>query len=301
MNTKNKLLAGYIVAAHGRQCRVELENGEVLPCLTRGKKSEAVCGDKVFIRSAGENQGVIEEIRPRRTLFYRSNAFRQKLIAANVDQLILVAAVEPAFSTQLLERCLIAAASQDIATLIALNKCDLVDALPAAEARLQPFAARGSTLLNLSAREDAAAAVAQLLPRLRGKTSLLAGQSGMGKSTLINALIPAAEAATREISAALDSGKHTTTHARLYHLDADSHIIDSPGLQEFGLSHLAPDELTHAFPEFAPYLGDCRFRDCQHRQEPGCALRDAVANGAIAPERLRLFQTLMTEHARTTG
>jgi ribosome biogenesis GTPase len=287
------LLSGFIVAAHGRQCRVELENGVILPCLTRGKKSEAVCGDAVFIRSTGENQGVIEEIRPRRTLFYRSNAFRQKLIAANVDQLILVTAVEPAFSTQLLERCLIAAASQDITPLIVLNKCDLADALPAARARLEPFAARGCEILNLSARQNAAL----LRPRLQGKTSLLAGQSGMGKSTLINALAPEAAAATREISAALDSGKHTTTHARLYHLDAESHIIDSPGLQEFGLSHLTPDELTHAFPEFAPYLGACRFRDCRHQQEPGCALQEAVANGKIPPERLRLFQTLMAENA----
>jgi ribosome biogenesis GTPase len=298
LNTGNPLRSGCIVAAHGRQCRVELENGDVLPCLTRGKKSEAVCGDAVFIRSTGENQGVIEEIRPRRTLFYRSNAFRQKLIAANVDQLILVAAVEPAFSTQLLERCLIAAESQNIAALIVLNKCDLTLALPAAQERLRPFAARGCAILNLAARQDASAAVAQIVPHLRGKTSLLAGQSGMGKSTLINALIPAAAAATREISAALDSGKHTTTHARLYHLDAESHIIDSPGLQEFGLAHLTPEALTRAFPEFAPYRGDCRFRDCRHQQEPGCALQNAVANGNIAPERLRLFQTLMAEHPR---
>ncbi|MDR1890208.1 MAG: ribosome small subunit-dependent GTPase A [Zoogloeaceae bacterium] len=292
MNTPNALLPGFIVAAHGRQCRVELENGDVLPCLTRGKKSEAVCGDAVFIRRTGENQGVIEEIRPRHTLFYRSNAFRQKLIAANVDQLILVAAVEPAFSTQLLERCLIAAASQDIATLIVLNKCDLADALPAAQARLNPFAARGCDILNLSARQNAAA----LRLHLQGKTSLLAGQSGMGKSTLINALVPAATAATREISTALDSGKHTTTHTRLYHLDATSHIIDSPGLQEFGLNHLTPDELTHAFPEFAPYLGHCRFRDCRHQQEPDCALQAAVNAGHIAPERLGLFQMLAAEN-----
>jgi ribosome biogenesis GTPase len=293
LNTANaSLLPGLIVAAHGRQCRVELENGVVLPCLTRGKKSEAVCGDAVLIRMVGEGQGVIEEICPRRTLFYRSNAFRQKRIAANVDQLVLVAAVEPAFSPQLLERCLIAAASQGIAALIVLNKCDLADALPAAEAGLEVFARRGCRILNLSARRDAAA----LRPYLQGKSNLFAGQSGMGKSTLINALAPEAAAATREISAALDSGKHTTTHARLYHLDEHSHVIDSPGLQEFGLGHLTPEELTRAFPEFAPWLGQCRFRDCRHRQEPGCALREAVANGEIAPERLQLFQILMAEN-----
>jgi ribosome biogenesis GTPase len=292
LNTTNAPLPGLIVAAHGRQCRVELENGEVLPCLTRGKNSEAVCGDAVLVRVVGEEQGVIEEIRPRRTLFYRSNAFRQKRIAANVDQLVLVTAVEPAFSTQLLERCLIAAASQDIAALIVLNKCDLADALPVAKARLEEFVRRGCRVVTLSARQDAAA----LRPYLQGKTSLLAGQSGMGKSTLINALAPEAAAITREISTALDSGKHTTTHARLYHLDHQSHVIDSPGLQEFGLTHLTLEELTHAFPEFAPWLGQCRFRDCRHRQEPGCALRAAAADGKITLERLQFFQTLITEN-----
>lgn len=287
-------LTGLVVAAHGRQYRVELPDGETLLCYTRGKKSEVVCGDRVLVQGTGEGQGVIDLVEPRHSLLYRSNEIRQKLIAANVDQLILVVATEPAFSELLVSRCLIAADSQGIAPLIVLNKSDLEERLGPARQRLATLIQLGYPVLELSARQGAA----PLLPHLQGKTSVLVGQSGMGKSTLINALIPEARAATREISAALDSGKHTTTHATLYHLDRDSHIIDSPGLQEFGLGHLDQGDLEQAFPEFAPYLGQCRFRNCQHQQEPGCALQAAAAAGHIHPERLQLFTTLARETRR---
>ena len=200
---------GTIIAAHGRQYRVELNDGKILSCFTRGKKSEVACGDRVEIRCSGSDQGVIETIAARRSLLYRSNAFRQKLIAANVTQIIIVVAAEPAFSEDLVTRCLVAAESQGLRALIVLNKADLADRLPAAEAMLAPFARIGYRPLKLSARTDAET----LRPFLRGQTSVMVGQSGMGKSTLINALIPEARAATGEISASLDSGRHTTTHA----------------------------------------------------------------------------------------
>ena len=284
-----------VVAAHGRQYRVELADGSELLCCTRGKKSDVVCGDRVRVELTSQGHGVINGIEPRQTLLYRSNEFKEKLIAANVDQIILVVATEPAFSEALVGRCVIAAQSQGITPLIVLNKCDLAERVAEARARLASLAALGYTVLELSARASAGS----LRPWLQGRTSVLVGQSGMGKSTLINALIPEARAATREISAALDSGKHTTTFARLYHLDGCSHLIDSPGLQEFGLRHLDLAELEQAFPEFAPYLGQCRFRNCRHRQEPGCALQEALAAGHIAPERMRLFQELVEELART--
>jgi ribosome biogenesis GTPase len=131
-----------------------------------------------------------------------------------------------------------------------------------------------------------------LLPYLQGHTSVLVGQSGMGKSTLINALIPDAQAATREISSVLDSGKHTTTHARLYHLNADSHLIDCPGVQAFGLHHLDFAAVESSFPEFRPYLGHCRFANCSHSHEPDCAIRKATAEGKIDERRLELFQQI---------
>jgi ribosome biogenesis GTPase len=289
-------LPALVVAAHGRQYRVRCADGKEMLCYPKGKKSEAVCGDLVKIRQDTESQGIIEEINPRKTLLYRSNAFREKLIAANVDQAVLVVATEPAFSEALVSRCLIAAKAQGIAPLIVLNKCDLDDKLMRARQRMASLARLGYPVLEISARQDASA----LLPYLEGKTSVLVGQSGMGKSTLINALIPGMEAATREISTALDSGKHTTTYARLYFLNPESRIIDSPGLQEFGLGHLNWEDLEHAFPEFAPYLGHCRFRDCRHRQEPGCALQEALKAGHIEPERMALFQTLAAEEPRMT-
>ena len=282
-------MEGRVIAAHGRQYVVELADGTLLPCFPRGKKSEIACGDRVDIMRTSDDQGVVEAIQPRVSLLYRSNEIRQKLIAANVDQLVIVVATEPAFSDELVARALLAAESEEIAPLIVLNKCDLADKLPAARQRLATLAGLGYPILELSALNHAE----DLRPWLAGKTSVLVGQSGMGKSTLVNALIPEANAATREISQALDSGKHTTTHATLYHLDGNSDLIDSPGLQEFGLGHLDRQEIEIAFREFRPYLGQCRFRDCRNDREPGCALRAAVEAGTIDPGRFASYHRIV--------
>lgn len=282
-------MEGRVIAAHGRQYVVELADGSLLPCFPRGKKSEIACGDRVDIKRTSDDQGVVEAIQPRSSLLYRSNEIRQKLIAANVDQLVIVVATEPAFSDELIARALLAAESEEIAPLIVLNKCDLTDKLPAARQRLATLAALGYPILELSARDHAE----DLRPYLAGKTSVLVGQSGMGKSTLVNALIPEANAATREISQALDSGKHTTTHATLYHLDASSDLIDSPGLQEFGLGHLDRQEIEIAFREFRKHLGQCRFRDCRHDREPGCALVAAVAGGQVDKNRFAIYHRIV--------
>lgn len=295
------LLQAQIVAAFGRQYLAHLTDGSEITCLTRGKKSEVVCGDVVTVQLTGdasiENgngaQGVIEGIAPRRSLLYRSDAFREKLIAANVTQLVVVVATEPAFSDELLARCLVAAYDQKLEVLIVLNKCDLKEAAAPARKQLAPYKAIGYRVLELSARED----VSTLRPLLLGHTSVLVGQSGMGKSTLINALLPDAHAATREISTALNSGKHTTTHARLYRIDGSSNLIDCPGVQAFGLHHLSFGEIEQGFVEFAKYLGQCRFHDCHHRHEPGCALRNAVASGEIDARRLELFLQIAANKA----
>ena len=282
-------MEGRVVAAHGRQYIVELPDGSLLPCFPRGKKSEVACGDRVDLKRSSDDQGVIEAIQPRRSLLYRSNEIRQKLIAANVDQIVIVVATEPAFSDELIARALLAADSEDIEPLIVLNKCDLTAKLPAARQHLAVLAGLGYRILELSALDHAE----DLRPYLQGKTSVLVGQSGMGKSTLVNALIPEAKAATREISQALDSGKHTTTHAALYHLDADSHLIDSPGLQEFGLGHLDRQDIENAFREFRPYLGQCRFRDCRHDREPDCVLNAAVDTGKIDKTRFAIYHRIV--------
>lgn len=279
-------LQGLVTAAFGRHYLVELADGEMMECVPRGKKSDVACGDRIEIQRSSANQGVIESIQPRSSLLYRSDAYRQKIIAANVTQIICVVAVEPAFSDELLARCLIAAHDQNLQALIVLNKCDLP--AEAARAILAPYRAIGHRVLELSALQNAA----PLRPLLLGHTSVLVGQSGMGKSTLINGLLPDAKAATREISTVLDSGKHTTTHARLYHLDPESHLIDCPGVQMFGLHHLSLGEIEAGFVEFAPYLGKCRFHNCSHTHEPNCALRIATEAGAINARRFALFQQI---------
>ncbi|HEU4707705.1 MAG TPA: ribosome small subunit-dependent GTPase A [Methylophilaceae bacterium] len=287
------LLHGLVVAAYGKRYEVELAGDgrrEVIDCVTRGKKNDVACGDQVSLRLTGKHQGVIEEILPRTSLLYRSNAYRSKLLAANVTQVVIVLATVPSFYEELLNRCLIAAEAAGIKPLIVLNKCDIGDSTAALE-RLKPYASLGYAVQPLSARQD----IESLKPHLKGQTSILVGQSGMGKSTIINALLPHANARTREVSDVLDSGKHTTTATHLYHLDDSSSLIDSPGLQEFGLYHVSIEELERAFVEFRPHLGKCRFANCRHMKEPGCAVMQALTDNTVTDFRLHSYQRLVNE------
>lgn len=283
---------GLVISAHGKRYDVELQDGSVISCVTRGKKSELACGDRVEIKQTGPGEGVVEKFVERHNLLYRSNDFRKKLLAANVTQIVIVLAAKPSYYPELLDRCLVAAETENIRPLLLLNKTDLPET-PEALEKLRPYEKLGYPLLPLCAKQD----TNPLVPWLAGQTSIFVGQSGMGKSTLVNALLPKAEARTREISSALDSGKHTTTAARLYHLDDDSQLIDSPGLQEFGLAHLTPDQIEHAFVEFRPYLGKCRFNNCRHLNEPDCALHQAVRDSAIATSRLECYHRLIDRPA----
>ena len=282
------LLEGQIVASFGRRYLVELTDASVLDCVTRGKRGDLACGDRVSIARTAAGQGVIETLAPRSTLLYRSDHVRQKLVAANVTLVVIVVAPVPTFYEDLVNRCLAAAEHGGMSALIALNKSDLPQA-PAALEALGLYLKLGYRVVMLSAKRD----LEPLASHLKGQTSVLVGQSGMGKSTIINTLLPEAAVRVAEVSAALDSGRHTTTQARLYHLDAASHIIDSPGMQEFGLHHLDPSELASAFIEFRPWLGQCRFRNCRHVTEPGCALAAARERGEISESRLESYRGLV--------
>lgn len=287
----NLPLSGRVVAAYGRHFEVETAH-TVYSCVVRGKKKGVVCGDQVEILPTADGQGIIETVLPRASLFYRSEYFREKLIAANVTQLVFVLAITPTCSLELLDRCLIVAEDQGIRSLIVLNKIDLLDQYPEGQAVVQNllfYRELGYPLLEVSAGNNARS----LVPRLTGQISLLAGQSGVGKSTLLNALISSARQATAEISDALDSGRHTTTHARLFHFDANSSMIDSPGFQEFGLQQLDEAALAWGFVEFRPFLDQCKFRNCRHISEPGCKLLQAAQEGVLNSRRLTCYQKLI--------
>ncbi|MDE2427242.1 MAG: ribosome small subunit-dependent GTPase A [Burkholderiales bacterium] len=299
-----KHLSGLVIAAHGRHYLVQAEIDGVaqkLHCVTRGKKSDVSVGDIVEFALTSKNQGVIEAITPRKTLLYRSDQYKSKMLAANLTQLLIVVATEPGFTDDLVSRALVAAESSGIKPHLILNKVDVAEALPKARERVGLYVGLGYPVHEVSAKGDPEGTRQILHDLLHGQSTILIGQSGMGKSSLINLLIPDADIATREISAALDTGKHTTTFTRLYHMDADSYVIDSPGFQEFGLHHLSEGMLERAFPEFLPYLGHCKFYNCHHHAEPGCAILDALQNGQISAMRHTLFEQLVHESAQTVG
>lgn len=281
------------MAAHGRHFLVQTAQGAALDCITRGRKLDVVCGDRVELSLTAQGQGVIEKVLPRSSLFKRADVFRTKPIAANVTQVAIMVASRPSWSEDLLQRCLLAAESQHLPVLILANKADLPEHQDTLET-LSLYELLGYTVISLCAKQD----VAALRERLQDHLTLLAGQSGMGKSTLINALFPHADARVASFSEALDSGRHTTTHSRLYRLDESSAVIDSPGFQEFALAHLSPEDIEAAMPDFRPHLGRCRFRDCRHDTEPGCALRRAVEEGRLAKKRLDFFHRLVAENSR---
>ena len=281
-------ISGEVVAAYGRQYLVESASGGLLLCVPRGKKSLLACGDRVSVAPTGPGQGVIDDAAPRVTDFFRSAAHRTKLIAANATQVAVICATDPSFSDELVTRVLVTAEHQGLKALLVLNKSDLADRLVQARERLTPFEMAGYPVIVMSAKQD----TGPLARALKGEVTVLVGQSGMGKSTIINALVPEANQATRAISTFLAAGRHTTGHARLFRID-QSAIIDCPGLQEFGLAHLAWSDIEAAFPEFRPHLGLCRFPDCRHRSEPGCALHGACAEGNIHPRRLELFHRII--------
>ncbi len=300
------------MAGFGRHVLVETDAGQRVICHPRGKKSQAVVGDRVRWLPT-QDEGTIEKVEERKNLFYRQDEMRTKSFAANLDQVLILMAAEPEFSENQLTRALIAAEATGITPVIALNKSDLHEPFGRAWTKLAPYRAMGYQMLPLAIKpkETGAPSVdtdtqrAALLALLSGKKTLVLGPSGAGKSSLTNLLVPHAKVLTAEISQALNSGKHTTTSTTLYWVDAarTTALIDSPGFQEFGLHHIEPMQLASLMPDLKAHAQDCKFYNCSHLHEPGCGVTSEVNSTAstrsISAARYRLYSDLFAELSQT--
>ena len=284
------LAPGVVVAAHRRHYIVELDAGGTIACVLKGRSLTLACGDGVRVAREASGDAIVE-IEPRVSLLYRSDGFREKLIAANVTQVLGVIAPDVPVDEHLLNRWIVAAETEHCRFVLVLNKSDLPNAAEFAS-RFGSYAALGYASVQIAATRD----IAALRPLLDAQHSVVIGQSGMGKSTLINALLPGAAARIGAISDALRSGRHTTTSTALYRLPGDTGwVVDSPGMKVFGLAHCTSEAIENAFVELRDLIPQCRFRDCRHDREPGCAVQAAVAAGTVAPQRVQLLQTLLQE------
>lgn len=285
---------GLIVNSHGRHFGVEY-NSKVYQATTKGKKTEFVVGDLVCIEIINAEQAHITELIPRNNLIYRSDQNRSKIIASNLTQLLIVIAVKPNFNINFLNSCLLSAESSQITPVIIINKMDLSESEAFAQKLSDLYVTDlGYKLLKITATENCN----ELSQLLNNQQSLLIGQSGVGKSTITNQICPQAQTKTADMAKHENSGRHTTTHATLYHINTTSSLIDCPGLQEFGLYHLDIDQIAWLFPEMRDHLGTCKFHNCLHLNEPSCAIQQLVMENKIHLERYKSYYRLVN-HLKT--
>lgn len=278
---------------------VEDSAGKLTRCVARRTLGNIVCGDHVSWQPSGEQEGVITAITPRRSVLTRADgADRLRPLAANIDQILIVAAPEPAPEPFLIDKYTVAAELANTSPVLVINKADLLDSAGrrALDGALSGYIDTGYPVLYTSARQNTG--LEQLADRLAGRTSILVGQSGVGKSSLIKRLLPELDIAIGRLSEASGQGRHTTTTTTLYHLPHGGELIDSPGVRDFRLGQVDPGALAGGFREFRPHLGHCRFSDCRHVSEPDCAVIAAVASGEISARRLESYRSLLETVSR---
>lgn len=301
-------LEGIVISRFGKSADVEDNTGLIYRCSIRRTLPSLVTGDKVVWRESLEpnTNGIIEAVHPRHSELVRPDFYDGvKPVAANIDQIVIISAVLPELSLNIIDRYLVACEVTNINPIIVLNKIDLLsnEQQTSIEKQLAIYTEIGYQVLLVSCQNKQGISVLQ--DNLQDKISILVGQSGVGKSSIINLLLPhqSQSVMTGEVSEISGLGQHTTTSTRLYHLPNGGDIIDSPGIREFGLWHLDPEQVINGFKEFDAYLGGCQFRDCNHLDTPGCLLQKAVQEGKIASSRLnnyhRILQTMKEVKAKT--
>lgn len=299
------LLTGIVLRARSGFYTVRLDDGTHLECRLRGRVKQergdsdlVVIGDRVRVAPLGDGSGMIESVEPRRTRFSRRQpgprgVWKEDMIVANLDQVLVVfSCADPMPHLRMVDRFLVVAEHNEVEAVVVANKVDLVG-LAAARALFAGYEAIGYPVHHVSAREGIG--LEELADRLVGRVSVVTGPSGVGKSTLLNAIQPGLRIEIGDVSSAVHKGRHTTTTAELHPLTAPGggYVADTPGLRELGLWHVPPDELAWCFPEMRPHLGGCGFNDCRHLAEPRCAVRAAVASGAISEARYDSFRRLL--------
>jgi len=295
---------GVVVEVSSSLCRVEIGERDLI-CSLRGSLSAqetgytnlVAVGDEVIVAENGQNEGVVEAVLPRRSILARPDVFHnhlQQVIVANADQLLIVASWrEPHIWPELIDRYLIAAERCNLRPIICVNKIDLAENIEAPQARLQPYQDLGYRVIFSSALTGKG--VGRLRKALSQQTSVLAGLSGVGKSSLLSAVQPGLQLRIGQVNKESGEGRHTTTQVVMHRLEGGSFVVDTPGIREFGLSGLRQSELAHCYPEIAAAAERCRFGDCSHTHEPGCAVKANVQRGGISATRYHSYQKIYDE------
>ena len=279
---------GLVITRYGQRLLVEAESGELYQCTGRQNIELSVAGDQVIFQPTGDNEGVVTALLKRDNQLSRS----YKLIAANIDQLWLVVAVEPHYQFELIDRYLVVAENAGLPINIVVNKIELSQDFEQIKTDFSMYESAGYSVAYLSVNEQTN--IDSFKALLDDETHIFLGQSGVGKSSLINELIPDLNLRVNEISVKSKLGKHTTTNTTLYHIPSGGDLIDSPGIREFQLDDLTDKEILSGFREFKPFIGQCKFRNCAHINEPKCAIKQAVEIGDIHTKRYQNYLNLIT-------